>query len=61
MTAVSTESYIHQGQGNGGERRLTNVSWSKGEDSQTVNRVNNTFGIPYRVLKLVGSSMSSRL
>ena len=35
MTAVSIESYIHRGQENGGERRTTYVSWSKGEDSQT--------------------------
>ena len=30
------------------------------EDNNSVNRVNSTFGIPYRVLKLVGSIISSR-
>ena len=34
MTAVRTETYIHRGQGNGGERSPTYVSWSKRDDSQ---------------------------
>ena len=35
-------------------------SSKEGRKEGCVNRVNSTFGISYRVLKLVGSSMSSR-
>ena len=31
MTDVSIEAYIHRGKGNGGEKSLTYVSWSKGD------------------------------
>ena len=36
------------------------VEGTLGGAGDGVNRVNSTFGIPYQVLKLVGSIMSSR-